>query len=164
MPSSYNEAEKRKRELWDRQRQSQPMMDHTSIQSVAGSENIYPECDAQAGCGSPMKCLSTATCRGSSVDVKQPIDPNYEGPMYEKPEEIDRPKHYARFPIEPVTFIMMNDLPFWAANVVKYACRAPFKHAEEDADLDKIIRYAQMRKEQLKREREGDRAVVWNPL
>lgn len=104
-----------------------------------------------------------------------PSDPNYEGPIYEDvdhhtlanekmKEEIKRPEHYARFPIEPVTFIMMNDLPFWAANVVKYACRAPFKHSEENADLDKIIRYAQMRKEQLKRERENDRAVVWNPL
>lgn len=90
-------------------------------------------------------------------------------PVPEQPKEtawkdgIERPTHYARFPIEPVTMIMMNDLPFWAGNVVKYACRAPFKD-DEEADIRKIIRYAEMRLEQLKRERESDRAVVWNPL
>lgn len=80
-------------------------------------------------------------------------------------DDIKRPEHYARFAIEPITFIMMNDLPAWAANVVKYVCRAPHKHDREEQDIRKAIRYCEMRLELLKREREGtDGSFVNRPL
>lgn len=74
-----------------------------------------------------------------------------------------RPAHYARFPIEPCTFIMLNGLPFWAGNVVKYVCRAPYKENEE-ADIRKAIRYCEMRIEELRRAKAADQRVVNNPL
>lgn len=77
-------------------------------------------------------------------------------------DDIERPSHYARFPIEPVTFIMLNDLPYWAGNVVKYVSRAPFKHEDEREDIKKAIRYCEMRLEQLDREANGTTAQVIN--
>lgn len=76
-------------------------------------------------------------------------------PWEKKGDGIPRPSHYARFSIEPVTFCMLNNLPFWASNVVKYVCRAPYKHETEEADIKKAIRYCEMRLEELKRRQEG---------
>jgi hypothetical protein len=65
---------------------------------------------------------------------------------------VNKPSHYTRYPIEPVTFIMRNDLPFHVGNIVKYAVRAGYKvypdmdKAESEVtDLKKVIRYAEMR-------------------
>lgn len=76
-------------------------------------------------------------------------------PWEKKGDGIPRPSYYARFSIEPVTFCMLNNLPFWASNVVKYVCRAPYKHETEEADIKKAIRYCEMRLEELKRRQEG---------
>lgn len=69
---------------------------------------------------------------------------------------IKKPKHYAEFEIEPADFIMLNDLPAWVANIVKYACRAGRKKydgmdatASEIVDCKKIITYAEYRINQL---------------
>lgn len=53
------------------------------------------------------------------------------------------PHHYSRFRIEPVRFIMENDLPFWAGNVVKYTLRYDAKDGIQD--LYKAKRYLEMR-------------------
>ena len=65
---------------------------------------------------------------------------------------VNKPSHYTRYPIEPVTFIMRNDLPFHVGNIVKYAVRAGYKvypdmdkTKSEVTDLKKVIRYAEMR-------------------
>lgn len=67
-----------------------------------------------------------------------------------------RPDHYARFKIEPITFIMENDLPFWLGNVIKYTLRAGGKKYDdldmaqsEIRDLKKAARYIEMRINQL---------------
>lgn len=52
---------------------------------------------------------------------------------------VDRPDHYTRFKIEPIYFIMENNLPFWAGNVVKYTLRYDAKNGIED--LKKARRY-----------------------
>ena len=69
---------------------------------------------------------------------------------------IKQPSHYARFAIEPVTFCMVNGLPFHTGNIIKYACRAGYKLYEgmdevqsEITDLKKVRRYAEMRINQL---------------
>ena len=69
---------------------------------------------------------------------------------------ITKPSHYARWVIEPVTFIMRNGMEFWRGNIVKYASRAGFKTYDgmsetesEIADLRKVVRYAEMRINQL---------------
>lgn len=69
---------------------------------------------------------------------------------------IKKPDHYARWAIEPITFIMRNGFEFWRGNIVKYASRAGFKTYDgmtrdesEITDLQKVIRYAEMRINQL---------------
>ena len=69
---------------------------------------------------------------------------------------VNEPKHYARWKIEPITYIMRNGFEFWRGNIIKYASRAGYKPYEgmskakcEITDLEKVIRYAQMRINQL---------------
>ena len=40
---------------------------------------------------------------------------------------VSAPSHYARWSIEPITYIMRNGMEFWRGNVIKYASRAGFK-------------------------------------
>jgi hypothetical protein len=65
---------------------------------------------------------------------------------------VDQPEHYTRYKIEPAVFIMRNGLPFHTGNIIKYAVRAGYKlYPNQDAtdseitDLQKVIRYAEMR-------------------
>ena len=74
----------------------------------------------------------------------------------ERDDIVVKPSHYTQFPIEPVTFVMENNLPFHVGNIIKYACRAGSKLYEgmdaresEKTDLAKVIRYAEMRMNQL---------------
>ena len=67
-------------------------------------------------------------------------------------EIVHEPNHYARWKIEPITYIMRNGFEFWRGNIVKYASRAGYKMYEgktpvesEIIDLEKVIRYANMR-------------------
>ena len=69
---------------------------------------------------------------------------------------VNEPKHYARWAIEPITYIMRNRFEFWRGNIVKYASRAGYKLYEgktqvesEIIDLEKVQRYCQMRINQL---------------
>lgn len=93
---------------------------------------------------------------------------SYEGPIYETPpapaaDKIDRPHHYARYAIEPITFIMANDLPFCVGNVIKYVLRYDAKNGRED--LEKARRYIDMILEDMDRKEKGTRAdVVGRPL
>jgi len=71
-------------------------------------------------------------------------------------DQVDKPSHYARWSIEPISFIMRNGFEYWRGNIVKYASRAGFKTYEdmttsesEIVDLQKVIRYAEMRINQL---------------
>jgi hypothetical protein len=61
--------------------------------------------------------------------------------------EVTRPTHYTRWKIEPITFIMDNELPFWMGNVIKYILRADAKNGLED--LYKAKRYLEIRIEHL---------------
>ena len=70
---------------------------------------------------------------------------------------VNEPKHYSRWAIEPITYIMRNGFEFWRGNIVKYASRAGYKLHEgktqvesEIIDLEKVQRYCQMRINQLK--------------
>lgn len=73
-----------------------------------------------------------------------------------KEDTVKTPSHYARWAIEPAEFILKNGFEFWRGNIVKYASRAGFKQYDgmdlkdsEILDLRKVVRYAEMRIEQL---------------
>ena len=68
-----------------------------------------------------------------------------------------KPAHYAKWKIEPITFIMENGFGFAVGNIIKYAARAGSKIYDgmdatqsEITDLEKVRRYAEMRINQLK--------------
>lgn len=70
---------------------------------------------------------------------------------------VERPAHYTQFDIEPIEFIMRNSLPFHTGNIIKYSLRAGSKIYDgmdpvesEVTDLKKVMRYAQMRINQLR--------------
>ena len=50
--------------------------------------------------------------------------------------------HYQRFKIQPIEFIMKNDLDFCQGNVIKYICRHDFKNGLED--LKKVKHYVDL--------------------
>lgn len=57
-------------------------------------------------------------------------------------DAVHRPNHYARFKIEPITFIAENDIPFMPGNVIKYVLRHDAKDGIQD--LKKARRYLDM--------------------
>jgi len=76
---------------------------------------------------------------------------------------VERPEHYTRWTVEPIVFIMQNNIEFWRGNLIKYAMRAGFKRydhqdqlSSEITDLRKVIRYAEMRINQLEGKEAND--------
>lgn len=74
-------------------------------------------------------------------------------------ETVTTPKHYAQYAVEPIEFIMINDMDFWRGNVIKYVSRAGSKLYDgkdetqsEITDLYKAIRYCEMRINMLSEE------------
>jgi len=57
-------------------------------------------------------------------------------------EAVFKPHHYAKYKVEPITFIMENDLPYAVGNVIKYVMRYKDKNGLED--LKKARRYIDM--------------------
>jgi hypothetical protein len=56
------------------------------------------------------------------------------------------PDYYARYDIEPISFIMRNNIPYAEGNIIKYVLRHDMKGGVED--IDKAIRYLEMIKEE----------------
>lgn len=65
--------------------------------------------------------------------------------------DVFRPKHYSQYVIEPITFIMINNVPFAEANVIKYVMR--WRNKDGIKDLEKAKRYIDMIIENEKREK-----------
>ena len=66
-------------------------------------------------------------------------------------DTIKHPPHYFRFKIEPITFIMQNEIPYAEGNAIKYICRWRHKHKtkeEQLGDLKKAIQYINLLIEQ----------------
>ena len=54
-------------------------------------------------------------------------------------------QHYKNYIIQPVEFIVKNNIAFLEANVIKYVCRHRAKNGLED--LNKAIHYLELAKE-----------------
>ena len=66
-------------------------------------------------------------------------------------DKIKNPPHYFRFKIEPITFIMQNNIPYAEGNAIKYICRWRYKHTTKEeriADLKKAQQYLNLLIEQ----------------
>ena len=66
--------------------------------------------------------------------------------IYNMIKENVSPDYYARYDIEPISFIMRNNIPYAEGNVIKYVLRHDMKGGAED--IDKSIRYLEMIKEE----------------
>ncbi len=75
---------------------------------------------------------------------------NENGVPPQSTDAVNRPSHYARFKIEPIHFIMENNLEFWQGNVIKYTLRWDGKDGL--LDLKKARRYLDMQIKKM----EGD--------
>lgn len=73
-------------------------------------------------------------------------------------DPVKSPAHYARYPLQPKDFFMINNLPGWMCNVIKYVMRADAKNGLED--LEKAIDYIQQRIDFIKRTSAKDVALV----
>lgn len=66
-------------------------------------------------------------------DVRIPYDEYFH--TEEEPQRAPfstSPQHYTRWKIQPLTFAMENNLPFWMGNVIKYIMRYDQKNGLED--------------------------------
>lgn len=68
-------------------------------------------------------------------------------------DAVFRPSHYARWNIEPITFISANNLDFLTGNVIKYVMRHDAKNGLED--LRKAARYLELLIGHVEREKAG---------
>jgi hypothetical protein len=53
-------------------------------------------------------------------------------------DKVTQPPHYFRFKIEPITFIMQNDIPYAEGNAIKYICRWRWKHKTKEAQIEDL--------------------------
>ena len=65
--------------------------------------------------------------------------------IYNMIKENVSPDYYARYDVEPISFIMRNNIPFAEGNAIKYILRHDMKGGAKD--IDKAIRYLEMIKE-----------------
>ena len=73
---------------------------------------------------------------------------------------VKKPPHYFRYKIEPITFIMQNEVPYAEANAIKYLMRWRYKHDTKDKqlqDLHKAKQYIDLLIE--KETQEGDKQL-----
>ena len=47
-------------------------------------------------------------------------------------DNIKNPKHYATWKIEPIQFIVENEIPYAEGNIIKYVMRWKYKNGLED--------------------------------
>lgn len=58
---------------------------------------------------------------------------------------VNQPQHYARWKMQPIEFIAVNNLPFWLANVIKYALRYDAKDGLQDLRKARVYLDMQIR-------------------
>ena len=53
-------------------------------------------------------------------------------------DKVTQAPDYFRFKIEPITFIMQNDIPYAEGNAIKYICRWRWKHKTKEAQIEDL--------------------------
>ena len=76
----------------------------------------------------------------------QPIGTSITGHMFlEDKGALDKQvdgDHYKKMKLQPIEFIVANQIPYREANVIKYTCRHASKNGKKD--IEKAIHYLQM--------------------
>jgi hypothetical protein len=74
----------------------------------------------------------------------EPANPIFDVPAKDM---VDQPHHYARWKMQAIEFIAINNLPWWIANVIKYIMRNDAKDGLKD--LYKARSYLDMKIREL---------------
>jgi hypothetical protein len=53
-------------------------------------------------------------------------------------DKVEKPEHYTRYKIEPITFIVENEIPYCESNVIKYVCRWQHKHPTKQVQIEDL--------------------------
>ena len=78
------------------------------------------------------------------IDIHPSTDKYIKG--FNMVKEDVSPPYYARWDIEPISFIMRNQIPYAEGNVIKYVMRHDMKGGVKD--INKAIRYLELIKEE----------------
>lgn len=78
----------------------------------------------------PRKTLNTAKPEEWDQAVESALDSQVGG------------THYKEMPLQPIEYIMANNLPYCEANVIKYITRHALKGGKQD--VEKAIHYCQL--------------------
>ena len=100
-------------------------------------------------CQTPNECDHAGRCVNACEALAKISSKSIKGVEFEvvpqkksKQDNVNLPKHYARFKIEPIRFLMENRADPFQFNIVKYTMRHEEKNGEED--LFKMLRYGIM--------------------
>lgn len=71
-------------------------------------------------------------------------------------DSVKKPSHYFRYKIEPVTFIMQNDIPYAEGNAIKYLCRWRYKHESKEKQIEDLKKAKQYIDLLIEKETQGE--------
>lgn len=113
-------------------------------------DDYYPQRDSLS------RFVPTDPFEGDAVDLPD-IDFTPDLDFTPDGSIISAPPHYTKWKIQPITFIMENNLPFDTGNIIKYVMRAGLKiydgmdaRESEITDLTKARRYIDMKLDALR--------------
>lgn len=101
------------------------------VQCIYCPDRVRPAQIVEGMAGLPDDCVNT-------TGVMDPDDT-----ALFLPDTVMHPNHYARWALEPIEFIAINDLPWWLANIIKYTMRFDAKDGLQD--LYKARSYLEMK-------------------
>tara|TARA_R100000995_G_C3483990_1_gene125884 strand:- start:740 stop:1003 length:264 start_codon:yes stop_codon:yes gene_type:complete len=81
-----------------------------------------------------------------------------------KKDNVKKPKHYNRYKIQPLDFIMANNIPYCEANAIKYLCRWEHKHPTWEGKLEDLLKAREYIDRRIKQVEEIKRVDDIDPL
>ncbi len=75
-------------------------------------------------------------------------------------EQVKKPTHYFRYKIEPITFIMQNEVPYAEANAIKYLMRWRYKHPTKEKRLEDLHKAKQYIDILIEKETQEDGEII----
>ncbi len=85
-----------------------------------------------------FRCYERRTCNTSGVYEFMKINIKPGEVLQDFEEGVRKQTHYTQFIIQPIEFIMKNNIGYCEGNVIKYVCRWKEKNGIEDLQKAKV--------------------------